>query len=676
VSWPAPQGISPPNRSTILKYRLRYAEKGVPTSPADTERKKPHLTGWQRKATTSPQQIIAESNRWPDAGILTPTGARYGRFVLDEDTPGELARLEEDLGVKLLGVSTEVRTPSSLLHVHLLWPEGADIRNSVGKNASDDFEGIDVRAEGGLVMLPPTPGYNFSNDLPMAQAPPELVEWATSRNKAAPAPNAARSKTNVAPLSEGETIPKGARHNTLASILGGKHDGTRSLSELTELALHINERQCDPPIGSPGDDDPIEDVVRTAKSIHGKTPCRPAARRDDEPTMRALLAFEKRMEATKWRGHARNRLSLLKTYVLQARRYGELREDGSVAISISNMQAALANGISDRSVRRNNVKLSDERWIHLDNEDRRPEEAGTVVLLTSAHSVLTHNNSLFSKEKEGVGSLGHFVSGAKWSAPRARHGRPVWEGGEYVAFLSRMGKGAEAGVDLLEQAGGRMHYTTLASEMGIKRARSLFRAGGWLWKLEDAGVVEFASETGEISLTASWLEAWNVRREQDGEIEDYHRDVKAYERRRSAWRDHLKESCEERRKLVALKCAAEDEQCRALLNEMDEEHELIRDVTHLVEVEPDGARTGESTPSEPGVSERPDGEPEEPEGPELSELVIALRNFLALCPHRCHERPSWLANYAWSEELVGWKPTECEVVAALNELAHNREEAA
>ena len=44
------------------------------------------------------------------------------------------------------------------------------------------------------------------------------------------------------------------------------------------------------------------------------------------------------------------------------------------------------------------------------------------------------------------------------------------------------------------------------------------------------------------------------------------------------------------------------------------------------------------------------------------------RYFLVLCPYRAHERPSWLANYAWSEELVTWKPTEYEVAAGLGGL--------
>jgi hypothetical protein len=161
--------------------------------------------------------------------------------------------------------------------------------------------------------------------------------------------------------------------------------------------------------------------------------------------------------------------------------------------------------------------------------------------------------------------------------------------------------------------------------MGIKRARALFRDGGWLSKLEDAGVVEFASETGEVSLTASWLEAWNLRREQDGEIEDYRRDMKAHERRRAAWRDHLKVLREERRRLAELEGVAGDEECRELLNEMDEERELVRDVTHLVEVEPGDARAGESMLSDSEDSpESPHSEhAEEPGGPRVGPMGVS-----------------------------------------------------
>jgi hypothetical protein len=276
-----------PSRSKILACRLKYADRGVRTSPADTARKKPHMKGWQIKATTSPQQITAESNRWPDAGILTPTGAVFGRFVLDEDKPGEIAQLENELGVTLRGVSTEVRTPRGGVQIHFGWPEGEDIRNTVGKSAGDDFEGLDVRGEGGLVMLPPSAGYSFANRLPMAEAPPELVEWAAARKKRPTAPTEVKEGRGVASLQDDVApIPKGARHITLASILGRAHDGTRSLEELTDLAFEVNEMRCEPPIGSTGDD-PLDDVVRIARSIFSKPPCRSV--READPEIEELL---------------------------------------------------------------------------------------------------------------------------------------------------------------------------------------------------------------------------------------------------------------------------------------------------------------------------------------------------------------------------------------------------
>ena len=90
----------------MLRYRLAYAEKGIPTSPADVANKKPELTGWQEKATADPRQIHMESNRWPDSGILMPMGTRGGQWMLDFDTLEDLSRLEEDLGVRLRGTTT------------------------------------------------------------------------------------------------------------------------------------------------------------------------------------------------------------------------------------------------------------------------------------------------------------------------------------------------------------------------------------------------------------------------------------------------------------------------------------------------------------------------------------------------------------------------------------------
>ena len=61
--------------------------------------------------------------------------------MLDVDSPEDLERLEKklELGTSLRGISTEVRTQRGRLQIHFLWPEGEDIRNSIGKMVRDLF---------------------------------------------------------------------------------------------------------------------------------------------------------------------------------------------------------------------------------------------------------------------------------------------------------------------------------------------------------------------------------------------------------------------------------------------------------------------------------------------------------------------------------------------------------
>jgi Bifunctional DNA primase/polymerase, N-terminal len=281
-----------PTRSALLKARLRYAEKGVPTSPANTKKKKPVLTGWQALATTDPRRIHAEFNgrSLPHYdGILTPTGKRYRRWVLDEDIPGQVERLEEALGVKLRGTSTEVRTQSDHLQIHFSWPEGAGIPNSVGKHVGDGFDGIDVRGEGGLVLLPPSAGYSFANGLPTALAPPELVEWATGRKKGGGAHPADGNESRV-PVSTdvaGPPIPYGSRWSTMHSIAGRLHDGTRDLGQLTDDLEAINAARGQPRFGDHHTDRPDE-VARIARLVYNTKPCRPPGGKGD-PEFEELL---------------------------------------------------------------------------------------------------------------------------------------------------------------------------------------------------------------------------------------------------------------------------------------------------------------------------------------------------------------------------------------------------
>lgn len=553
-----PEGQEP---NHLLRAALEHAERGVPVFPCKPDKrpairkcweaKKKNLTGEKlaahartcprdghgfHDATTDPEKIRKWWTKYPGALIGSPA-ERW--FVLDVDVRpdggidgwAELAELECQNGK--LPDTMRVRTPSGGGHIYLEDFEG------VGNSRGSLPEGLDIRGGGkGYTILPPSPGYEVEHRAPIAQAPEWLRQMILTKPKAKVEAIRGDGESGKYVYTGGE-VPYGDRNNGIHSYLCSRHDGRESFEELLGWAEEFNATHCEPPIGQhPTDTDPDE-VPRIARSVYGMAPCKRVAPAPDQDTLDFLRAFEPLAAGDTWKGHRRGRQSLLKTYILHARRYGELVEDG-VAISISNMQAAEANGVSDRAVRRNNQKLVDEGYIRHANDERKPLEAGTIILLSSAlttapaHNVLTYPLRFASSTP-----LGHFARESEerpWTAPRARHSRGVYEGRERIGTIRRMGKSAEAAVDVLEHVGGRMQDTALAEVLGM-RVRDLYRQNAWLERLVEAGVVEITE--GYIGLTESWLEAWNDRREQDLEIEDFHRNVKRHNERREVYREGI-----------------------------------------------------------------------------------------------------------------------------------------
>ncbi len=96
-------------------------------------------------------------SRWqltPQANIGAATGSRSGFWVLDVDLPDgpeSLAALEAEHGS--LPATIEASTPRGDRHLYWRWPgDGPEIRNSAGRIGT----GLDVRGEGGQVVLPPS----------------------------------------------------------------------------------------------------------------------------------------------------------------------------------------------------------------------------------------------------------------------------------------------------------------------------------------------------------------------------------------------------------------------------------------------------------------------------------------------------------------------------------------
>jgi putative DNA primase/helicase len=191
-------------------------------------------------ASANLDRVDAWWRMWPGANIGAPTGKQSGFVVLDVDPKNgglaSLAKLEAQHGV--LDTLTAI-TGSGGTHYYFTPPDVL-LKNSTGEIAA----GIDTRAEGGYVLLPPSShisGNNYRWDHRRAMAP--LPDWLL---QLWPKQSIAGG-TQVAPVILGDIVD-GHRNSTLTSWAGSMR--RRGLSEGAILAalLYENETRCKPPL--------------------------------------------------------------------------------------------------------------------------------------------------------------------------------------------------------------------------------------------------------------------------------------------------------------------------------------------------------------------------------------------------------------------------------------------
>ena len=153
----------------LLEAALAYARRGVPVFPCQPGAKRPLTRNGHWDASTDPRVIARWWKRWPSANVGVPTGKKSGIVVLDVDDGGleSLARLERTGAPAPKTART--RTGGGGTHVFFRYPSGMEIRNSAGLLGP----GLDVRGEGGYVVVPPsrTQGpYEWVDRSPLAEA--------------------------------------------------------------------------------------------------------------------------------------------------------------------------------------------------------------------------------------------------------------------------------------------------------------------------------------------------------------------------------------------------------------------------------------------------------------------------------------------------------------------------
>lgn len=245
----------------ILEHALELAGRSVPVFACGAD-KRPLTKNGFKDATADEAAVRRMFAQSKAVAIGMPTGAASGITVLDvdgEDGAASLAALEAEHGA--LPETTLVRTQSGGRHFHFL---GEGVRGSVRRLGP----GLDVRGEGGYVIVPPSRGEQGEYVYERNGTPAAMPAWLAA---AAVAQTRSSIEVDFAP----STIPDGQRNDTLASI-GGRMRRDGHSEQAIFAALRVaNDERCDPPL----EDD---EVAAIARSVSRYTPAAPDDVHDDE----------------------------------------------------------------------------------------------------------------------------------------------------------------------------------------------------------------------------------------------------------------------------------------------------------------------------------------------------------------------------------------------------------
>ena len=523
----------PESHSSIHQAALKTASKGKPVFPCKPN-KAPYTSRGFKDATTDPGRVTALWTKYRGAKIGMPTGSASGVFVVDVDRLEALGELPRELPETLT-----IRTPKGGLHYYFNHVDG--LTNKTGTLP----DGIDIRGDGGYVIVPPSDGYSVAQRRLIADAPEWLLE--TLRDEPRKPSGPARSQSQASIPDDGEPIQEGGRDQTLTRIAGRLHDGTRDEGQLEDDLQAINEARCIPPL-------PSEQIRKIARSIYRYEPCRPLRRAPSPDAVTALEAIERAHLSGEWRGQGgKTSYSIFVALLKLARQHGELVEDG-VRLQVSARQLALAAAVSRRTIA-NKLKTMTE-ILRTDNEGIEPGKSGAIVLLLPRATF--HHSNHRGCYTGGCAKLRAPLTAPRlrWSSPPRRPRRGVTPGTSRVRegiiskkrdAVVRLGKSCERVMDRLEAAGGSMTLAELAGAVDVKRPRDLTRRknletgkgrDGFVTRLSDVGVLTVDGDT--VSLCEDWLESLDQERERAGEIALYRRDMAQYNRERSGFRNRHK----------------------------------------------------------------------------------------------------------------------------------------
>lgn len=178
----------------MLDQALQYAGRGWPVFPVSGFKVPFKGTHGHLDATTDPALIRSWWQHRPQANIALATGTIV---VLDADGPGGVAKLK---ALRAIGEQHGETFPRTLTaqtsrgyHLFFQASPGHHIRTRNDKRQAKGSDGLDIKAHGGFVVLPPSVNrktgyvYKWILELPIATLPLWLANYLQTQQKEAPA---------------------------------------------------------------------------------------------------------------------------------------------------------------------------------------------------------------------------------------------------------------------------------------------------------------------------------------------------------------------------------------------------------------------------------------------------------------------------------------------------------
>jgi putative DNA primase/helicase len=240
---------------------MRYGWHPIPTRTDGPGAGKAPAVAWTEYQDTapSPEQVRVWAQLYRGANIGTTTGATPGLLVLDFDK----AKREDERDGRDYFNEIKGRLPHTPMaitggggyHVFLAYPHGWRVPNDARIEVDGQRVAMDVRAEGGFIVLPPSvhpetgERYRWQEGCdPDTVAPKEAPEWVLDLVGAVRDGERRTARTRDAQIGEGAVIPEGERNDALTRKAGQLRRAGMDYADILASLEGINQRFCDPPL--------------------------------------------------------------------------------------------------------------------------------------------------------------------------------------------------------------------------------------------------------------------------------------------------------------------------------------------------------------------------------------------------------------------------------------------